>query len=96
MTTITIETEGQTPIVITVGNASSTTAVRQPNLGDQQIISSSPPAPFLEKRSKVSGAPSGWKSSLTTYVPGVAFGVSASHVIMNTIASQRPAERRVW
>ncbi|MGV4878451.1 hypothetical protein [Acetobacter indonesiensis] len=88
MTTITIETEGQTPIVITVGNASSTTAVRQPHLGDQQILSISPPAPLPEKPSKVAGAPSGWKNRVRTYVPGVALGVLAAIVIMNSRAPQ--------
>lgn len=90
MTTITIETEGQTPIVITVGNASSTTAERQPHLTHQQPLSISPPAPLPETPSKASAAPSGWKNRMRTYVPGVALGVLAAIVIMNSRAPQIP------
>lgn len=90
MTTITIETEGQTPIVITVGNAGSTTAERQPHLRDQQLLSISPPAPLPEIPSKVAGAPLGWKNRVRTYVPGVAIGVLAAIIIMNSRAPQIP------
>ena len=90
MTTITIETEGQTPIVITVGNASSTTAERQPHLTHHQPLSISPPAPLPETPSKASAAPSGWKNRMRTYVPGVALGVLAAIVIMNSRAPQIP------
>lgn len=86
MTTITIETEGQTPIVITVGNASSTTAERQPHLTHQQPLSISPPAPVSQTTPKVT-----WKNRLRSSVPGVALGVLAAIVIMNSRAPQIPA-----
>lgn len=86
MTTITIETEGQTPIVITVGNASSTTAERQPHLTHHQPLSISPPAPVSQTTPKVT-----WKNRLRSSVPGVALGVLAAIVIMNSRAPQIPA-----
>ena len=85
MTTITIETEGQTPIVITVGNASSTTAERQPHLPHHQPLSISPPAPVSQTTPKVT-----WKNRLRSSVPGVALGVLAAIVIMNSRAPQIP------
>lgn len=85
MTTITIETEGQTPIVITVGNASSTTAERQPHLTHHQPLSISPPAPVSQTTPKVT-----WKNRLRSSVPGVALGVLAAIVIMNSRAPQIP------
>ncbi|AOW50643.1 hypothetical protein A4R89_14195 (plasmid) [Acetobacter ascendens] len=86
MTTITIETEDQTPIVITVGNASSTTAERQPHLTHHQPLSISPPAPVSQTTPKVT-----WKNRLRSSVPGVALGVLAAIVIMNSRAPQIPA-----
>ncbi|MEW9299322.1 hypothetical protein AB2M16_13290 [Acetobacter oryzifermentans] len=86
MTTITIETEGQTPIVITVGNASSTTAERQPHLTHHQPLSISPPAPVSQTTPKVT-----WKNRLRSSVPGVALGVLAAIVIINSRAPQIPA-----
>lgn len=86
MTTITIETEGQTPIVITVGNACSTTAERQPHLTHHQPLSISPPAPVSQTTPKVT-----WKNRLRSSVPGVALGVLAAIVIMNSRAPQIPA-----
>lgn len=85
MTTITIETEGQTPIVITVGNASSTTAERQPHLTHHQPLSISPPAPVSQTTPKVT-----WKNRLRSSVPGVALGVLAAIVFMNSRAPQVP------
>ncbi|GBQ96654.1 hypothetical protein AA23498_2696 [Acetobacter nitrogenifigens DSM 23921 = NBRC 105050] len=89
MTTITIETEGQAPIVIALGGAPS---LDQGHFGNKDHPNAypgepySPPAPVLAERSPPEGRP-GWRKRLRDAAPGVALGLVAALVIVGS----RPA-----
>ena len=90
MTTITIETEGQPPIVITVGHSNTMTVSKKDYLTHPQPHPLSPPAHALPSTSPTAASPSGWKNYLRNYAPGVALGVIAAIVIIGSRPAQIP------
>ncbi|MBO1360155.1 hypothetical protein J2D73_10130 [Acetobacter sacchari] len=88
MTTITIETEGQAPIVIAIG------ATQAVHIGQPEAAAlptdwyPSPDAPIVEASTRPQ---SGWKKRVRDYAPGLAMGVLAALVIVGSRSAPVPA-----